>query len=190
MMLRILSKKLIHVRPSVCACCLAGAMTKQPKNIKEGKRKLRRITKPGECVSIDQIESYTLEFLKVLRGFVTKKRYTCATIFVNHYSGFTFYYPQCSTNTEETLKAKRAFEAYYRSLGVLILHYHADNGRFCDKSFVGDVTTKGQNISFCGDNAHWQNGIAEKKMRNIQEHTRKMILFAKSKWPAAVNTHL
>ena len=190
MILGILPKKLIHAHPPVCVCCLAGSMTKQPKNVKGSKRKLRRTTKPGECVSIDQLESHTPGFLGVLRGFITKKRYTCATIFVDHYSGFTFYYPQCSTNTEETLKAKRSFEAYCRSLGVLIFHYHADNGRFCDKGFMGDVTTGGQTISFCGANAHWQNGITENKIRDIQKHARKMILFAKSKWPAAVNTHL
>ena len=155
MMLGILPKKLIHVRPPVCACCLAGAMTRQPKKVKGCRHKLRRAANPRECVSIDQLESHTPGFLGVLRGFITKKRYTYATVFVDHFSGFTFYYPQCSTNTEETLKAKRAFEAYYRSLGVRILHYHADNGRFCDKGFMATVTTEGQTISFCGANVHW-----------------------------------
>ena len=60
------------------------------------------------------------------------------TVFVDYYS-FTFYYSQCSTNTEETLKAKRAFEFYCRSLGVKILHYHADNERFCDKGFMVEL---------------------------------------------------
>ena len=67
---------------------------------------------------------------------------------------------------------------------------NTDNGVFYDKSFIVDVTTEGQTISFYRANAHWQNGIAEKKIRNNQEHVRKMILFAKSKWPKAVNTHL
>ena len=47
MMLGILPKKLIHVRPPVCACCLAGAMTRQPKKVKGGRQKLRRAANPG-----------------------------------------------------------------------------------------------------------------------------------------------
>ena len=59
---------------------------------------------------MDQLESETSKFLGILRGFITKKRYRCATIFLDHYSGFTYIYPQNSTNTEEILRAKTAFE--------------------------------------------------------------------------------
>ena len=96
---------------------------------------MRKANAPGECVSMDQIEPRIPGFIGVLRGFISKKRYTCATIFVDHYSGFTYVHLQTSTNMDETLKAKVAFEAYARSLGVKIRHYHADNGRFTDKGF-------------------------------------------------------
>ena len=186
----IFPSKLLTVKPPVCACCLAGAMTKQPSRVKGGKRHLHTATKPGEYVSVDQLESRTPGFLAVLRGFVTNKRYTCATIFVDHYSRFTYYYPQTSTNAEETVKAKKAFEAYSDSVRVNILHCHCDNGRFADKVFLAAVKDEKQTVLYCGVNAHHQNGIAEKKIRDSQESARKMVLFAKSKWPKAIRTNI
>ena len=47
-----------------------------------------------------------------------------------------------------------------------------------------------QTVSYCGVNAHHQNDIAEKKIRDSQESARKMVLFAKSKWPKAIRTNL
>jgi hypothetical protein len=52
--------------------------------------------------------------------------------------------------------------------GVRIRHYHADNGRFAEKIFMADVARKGQTISFCGVNAHFQNGKAERKIMLLQ----------------------
>ena len=81
MELGILPHKLLKIRPPMCACCKIGAMTKQRRRVKGGKYKnMRKANAPGECVSMDQIESRTLGFIGVLRGFITKKRYTCATI--------------------------------------------------------------------------------------------------------------
>lgn len=73
MLIRILPKKLVTAKPPVCACCLAGAMTKRPWKAKGGKQKLQQATEPRECFSVDQIESRTPRFLGVLRGFITKK---------------------------------------------------------------------------------------------------------------------
>jgi hypothetical protein len=88
------------------------------------------------------------------------------------------------------VEAKHAFEAFARSFGIRILHYHADNGRFADNLFLKDVETSGQTISFCGVNAHFQNGIAEKMIRDLQESTRKQLLHAKSRWPKAIELNL
>ena len=51
----------------------------------------------------------------------------------------------------------------------MILNYHADNGRFVDTSWVHDISIKGQTQTYCGVNAHWQNGIAEKGIRDLRE---------------------
>ena len=53
-----------------------------------------------------------------------------------------------------------------------------------------DVASKHQTIDFCGVDAHHQNGIAEKRIRDLTESARKMILHAKSRWPSAINTAL
>jgi hypothetical protein len=39
-------------------------------------------------------------------------------------------------------------------------------------------------------NAHFQNGIAEKRIRDLQEPARNQLLHAKARWPAAVTTNL
>ena len=43
---------------------------------------------------------------------------------------------------------------------------------------------------FCGVNAHFQNGIAEKRIRDLQEAARSQLLHAKHRWPSAVDTCL
>jgi hypothetical protein len=43
-------------------------------------------TKPGETVSVNQMASTKVGFFAQLKGTLTKKRYRCATIFVDHYS--------------------------------------------------------------------------------------------------------
>ena len=44
-----------------------------------------------------------------------------------------------------------------------------------------------QTISYCGVNAHFQNGIAERAIRDITDTTRTMLLHAKARWPSAVH---
>jgi hypothetical protein len=90
---------------------------------------------------------------------------------------------QESLTSADTVEAKEVFEAFARNMGVRIQHYHADNGRFADNDFMNTVKKQQQTISFCGVNAHFQNGIAEKRMRDLQEQARTMLLHAKSRCP-------
>ena len=86
------------------------------------------------------------------------------------------------------MKAKEVFEAYAKSHGVKILRYHADNGRFADNAFRKSIEENGQDLSFCGVNAHWQNGVAEKRIRDLQDNARTMLLHAQCRWPDAWRT--
>ncbi len=81
-------KKLAKVAPPKCAGCLFGAMTEIPWRGKETKasHKVFVATKPGECVSVDQMTSTEPGFYVQLKGKLTKKCYCCATIFVDHFS--------------------------------------------------------------------------------------------------------
>jgi hypothetical protein len=85
---------------------------------------------------VDQLESPTPGFVGQIKGWLTTKRYRAATVFVDHFSGLTFIYCQFSTNAEETVNAKKAFEAYAALQGVSIRHYHADNGRFAETKWL------------------------------------------------------
>ena len=67
---------------------------------------------PGDCVSIDQLQSTTPGLIAQMRGFLTKERYHFATVFVEHYSSLSFTYLQKTSNMEETLKVKETFERY------------------------------------------------------------------------------
>ena len=54
-------------------------------------------------------------------------------------------------------------------MGVRVEHYHTDNGRFADNNFPNHVQRSGQSLTFCGVNAHWQNGVVEKAIRDVKE---------------------
>jgi hypothetical protein len=75
-------------------------------------------------------------------------------------------------------------------MGVRIQHYHADNGRFEDNGFVNAVKKQQQTISFCGVNAHFQNGVVEKRIRDLQEQARTMLLHVNARWSKVVSIHL
>ena len=74
--------------------------------------------------------------------------------------------------------------------GVRIQHYHADNGHFADKGFVNHCQDENQTLTYCGVNAHFQNGVAEKKIRDLQEKTQTCLLYAMHKWPRMIVANL
>jgi histone deacetylase 1/2 len=185
--------RLRNARPFKCSACLYAKATKRAWRTKApvNERTVPPVTRAGDCVSVDQLESKTPGFVGQLKAPVlTKNRYKVATIFVDHYSRLSFIYLQYSTSGAETIKAKQAFEDFAKSHGVTIRHYHADNGRFIDNLFKNSCEEKGQTQSFCGVNAHWQNGLAERHIRTHQEMARTMLLHAKQRWPAAIETYL
>lgn len=189
---RLLPRAILQVRPPRCAACLIGKATKTPWRTKATYQqgRLPQVNRPGDCISVDQLQSTTPGLIAQLRGFITKDRYLYATIFVDHASSLGFVYLQRTSNMEETLKAKDAFEKYSLQRGVVVQHYHADNGRFADKGWIDQVRAKGQTITFCGVNAHHQNGVAEKRIRDLQELARAALIHSFYRWPDAINAHL
>ena len=125
-----------------------------------------------------------------LKGLLTTQRYNYATIFVDQYSKLSFVFLQKRITSAETVLAKQSFERFARDHGVKILHYHADNGRFADNGFIQACKDNNQGITYCGVNAHFQNGVAEKRIRDLQEQARTMLLFAVHKWPRMLSIAL
>jgi hypothetical protein len=189
--LNIIPRRLALVKAPKCACCIYGKMTRTPWRTKaKNNRPIRKSTAAGQCISVDQMESSCLGFVAQLKGRLTKRRYKYATVFIDHFSRYKYVHLQSSLTSEETLQAKVAFEAHSRSLGIQILNYHADNGRFVDNAWTNDIRSKGQTTSLCGVNAHWQNGIAEKGIRDLRESARTALLHAVEKWPSAIIINL
>ena len=187
-----LPKRLLNVRPPRCAACLIGRATRRPWRTKmvPHKQRVPSAINPGDVVSVDQLQSTTPGLIGRLRGFLTKKRFHFATVFVDQATDLSYVHLQQSSNSVETIQAKEAFESYARERGVLIKHYHADNGRFAEQAFMSHIREQGQTISFCGVNAHHQNGVAEKRIRDLQEATRSLLIHSKRRWPDAIDTCL
>jgi hypothetical protein len=100
-----------------------------------------------------------------------------------------YVYVQPSTDAHHTVLAKEAFELFSRNVGVQqVLHYHGDNGRFAESLFMAHARNLGQRVTHCGVNAHFQNGIAERRIRDVQDRGRTMIVHAKHHWPDAIET--
>ena len=70
-----------------------------------------------------------------MAGFITSKRYTVATVFVDQATRYGYVYLQSSTAADETLLAKRAFEDHCKKMGVTVQSYHADNGIFASQEW-------------------------------------------------------
>jgi hypothetical protein len=118
------------------------------------------------------------------------QRYHIVTIYVDHFSDFTYIHLQQSTTSAETLQSKHEFEHIALSYGVNIIRYHSDNGRFADNAWMNDVKLIKQGSSMCGVNAHHQNGKAERRIRQLQYMTRTLLLQACTMWPDAINLYL
>jgi len=131
---------------------------------------------------MDQLESTVPGLVTQLKGISTKIHYQAATIFIDHYSKLSYMHLQKSLMSKEMVQVKQAFEVYAKSHEVLRHHYHADNRCFQGNAFRNAVEQAQQTLSFCGVNAHFQNGIAEKRIRDLQDNARTML-------PQAINTY-
>lgn len=188
-----LPARLAKCRVPMCQSCIYGKMTRRPWRTKPGaqdKGQMKVITAPGQCVSVDQLESTAPGLIAQMKGILTRQRYRAATVFVDHFSGLSYVHLQKSTNAVETLAAKHAFEQYAKTHGNAVLHYHADNGRFAENLWKQDVLAQGQKLTLCGVSAHHQNGVAEKRIRDLQDMARTSLIHANRRWRTAINVHL
>jgi hypothetical protein len=174
-------KKLVSkLKPPKCAGCLFGAMTKLPWRGKElaFSHEIFVATKPGEIVSVNQMESTEVSSFAQLKWSLTKKRYRHCTVFVDHFSQLCFVHLQIDNSAAETMLAKQAFEKFAAEHGVRIQHYHCDNKQFADNAWKQSCKASRQRLTFCGVNAHFQKGIAERTIRDLLESAHKQLLHA------------
>ena len=186
----IIHRKLANVPPLKCPSCLYGKAHKRPWRTHKIDLKIKPSTVPGAVVSVDQLESPVPGFVPIARGQPTTSRYRGASVFADHGTGFTYVHLHQAMTMQETLDAKHAFERAAHQHVVRIWHYHCDNSRFADRSFMEDVHKAGQTITFCGVGAHHQNGVAERHICNITKGASTMLLHAAHQWPKTITSNL
>ena len=158
-------------------------MTKRTWRVKgDNKNAMRTTTWPRQIVSVDQLESNSPVLITQLEGKLTQQCYKYAMVIIDQFSGYSFVYLQKRLRSKETVMAKHAFECSVEQHVMRILHYHADNGRLVDNAFIADCNMQQQSLSYCRVNAHFQNGIKEHRIRDLQEQTRTSMLYAMNKW--------
>ena len=94
----LLPKHLLHLkdRPPPCASCMFGAQHRtnwQTKSSKHGKKsELRKedLTKPGQCVGVDQMISAHTGLIPQEKGNLTQARIWACTVFVEYYTRYVF----------------------------------------------------------------------------------------------------
>jgi hypothetical protein len=65
-------------------------MTKVPWQSKGEETPIFTATKPGQCISVDHMESTQVGFFAQLKGALTLRRYQAATVYVDHFSGYKY----------------------------------------------------------------------------------------------------
>ena len=137
----LISMDLANVDPPTYLGCAYGKAHRFPWRYKGARnhKHIKVTISPGNVVSVDQLISPTLGFVPMHRGRPTFKRYIGATIFVDHFSDFTYCHLMIKMNTETTVEAKTAFERLAHSHNVNIRHYHCDNGLFDIKIFKASI---------------------------------------------------
>jgi hypothetical protein len=189
----IIPKKLLRCQTPKCPGCLYGKAHRRPWRSKRSKTNqdgIKKATISGGVVSVDQLESPVAGFVGNQKGRPTTQRYRGATVFADHWSGLSYVHLMTSLNGDETIEAKQAFERFAAAHGVRVQHYHADNGRFAEQKFLDSVKHSNQTISFCGVGAHHQNGIAERRIKDLTESSRTMLLHAQHRWPKTITANL
>ena len=178
----VIPKRLKDCRVPMCSACLYAKATK---NKWRGKQKYtykpKDIVSPGELISVDQLESPTPGLVAQMVGHLTTKRYKYATVFVDQASKLGYIYLQQTNSALEILEAKAAFQQHSLDRGVIIKAYHADNGIFKANDWQQACRNERQRLTFSGVNAHFTNGLAEKRIRDLQDLTRTELIYSATK---------
>ena len=187
----ILPKTLAKCPIPLCTSCTFAKQTRTPWRGKPKKNTIpRKDLSPGEVVSVDQMVSPTHGFVAQMTGKLTIARYRYATIYVDQATKYGFVYLQKTASAAETLKGKQAWELHAKGMGIYIRAYHADNGVFRANAWVNDCNAKDQALTFAGVNAHHQNGVAERRIRELQGMTRTSMIHASRRWNACITANL
>ena len=179
-------------RVPICMSCTFGMSHRRPWRTKGTPGSIRKEdeTEPGDCVSMDQLVSAQPGLIPQMSGFLTNMRIWGSTVFVDHVSDYVYVALMRNLTLDETLLAKTSFERHAQNGGVRIKAYRADNGRFADQGFRDALNECNQKITFCAVGAHHQNGIVERRIKELTLIARTLLLHAVRHWPGFITTML
>ena len=81
---------------------------------------------------------------------------------------------QKTQTAKETLEGKALFERKCATFDIKVHHYHSDNGVFAALMWEEACATMGQSYSYSGVNSHFQSGVAERRIWELQGLARTM----------------
>lgn len=142
---------------------------------------------PGKRVSCDHFSSPVPAIAHASSGKQLKDKYHYAALFVDHASYLTYIKRQFTTNAQETVEIKTIFEQCGQTFGVSIKGYYADNQIFNSRLFRESAIASNQSMRHSGGYAHYQNGVAERKIRYTCNLARASIFQAATLWPDAIS---
>ena len=186
-------KRLSTCTRPACATCYYGKARRKPwrSKGKNNKAILERMRKmPGEIAYTNIMTSSVPGLIPQMVGFLTSKKFHYTSFFVDDASDYTFVHHQESTSADDTILAKRAYEAELRKYGKEVRHYHADNGTYAVAQYKAEIEDKKQSLTFCGVGSHHQNGRAENRIKVICEPARSMLIHAMHRWPEVITQAL
>jgi len=188
----VLPRRLATCNIPICTACLYGKATKRPWRSKPAKDHVppTHPGQPGDCVSVDMLSADIPGLIAQLTGIPTYRRYLHAAVYVDQATGYGFVWLQKSVSEEETLEGKLAFERHCRLFNVTVKHYHADNGIFSKNAWTQSCIQERQSLTLAGVSAHHQNGVAERRIRELRALARTMLIHAQRRWPQAITTNL
>jgi hypothetical protein len=179
--------------PPICPACLFAKQTRrQWRHRNSHSRSLRELaaSTPGSLTFADQMISTTPGLIPQSTGKLTKRHFCAATVFVDSHSDYTHIFLQEDLSMDSTLDAKLDYERRATTFGISITGYHADNGRFADAAWRDSCYALKQSFQFCGVGSHHQNGIAERRIRDLSDAVRASLLHAIQHWPDGVTKNL
>lgn len=177
----------------ICPACLFAKQTKRQCRYKGNRNhRLRDLAKrqPGSLAFADQMVSSTPGLIPQSTGSLTKRRYRAATLFVDSFSDYTHVSLQEDLTMDSTLDAKLDYEYKLSTFKVTNAGYHADNGRFAVAAWNNSCQALNQKVRFCGVGSHHQNGIVERRIRDLSDAARASLLHAIHHWPEGASKNL
>ena len=147
---------------------------------------------PGQRVSVDHF--FCNPKGRLITSFgkeAESSKYCGGAIFVDHATGLCYVVLQSHLNSHETLEAKKKFEEFASSHGVVVQEYLTDNGSaFKNEDYAKHLEQFRQTIRHAGVGAHHANGLAERNIATRMAASRAIMHHQAIHWPDVADVEL